>query len=206
MTTLEVVATARYARDYVGILPTILRLPSYRRRRKVDVGESLLALETLGIRDLADQPAASLPLGSRRLVEMARALVERPAVLLLDEPASGLDEREVENLGLVLRRLRDAGATVLLIEHNFQLVCDVSDEMYVLEFGKLIAAGAPDQVRDDPAVIQSYLGELPDGDRQEAAELDVPAPAAGAGPDGDRKESAQLDVPPPVGIPIGEPQ
>jgi branched-chain amino acid transport system permease protein len=181
MTTLEVVASARYARDYVGILAAVLRLPSFRRRRRADLEMSIAALETLGIAHLAHHPATALPLGSRRLVEMARALVARPAVLLLDEPASGLDEREVQHLGVVLRRLAEAGATVLLIEHNFQFVCEVSDHMYVLEFGRLIAEGSPDAVREDPAVIRSYLGQLADGASGESVEEAIHEGAVAAG-------------------------
>jgi branched-chain amino acid transport system permease protein len=162
MSTVDVVAAARYARHRTGIVASILRLPSFRRARAADRGHGLRALRVLGMDHLAEIPAAALPLGSRRLVEVARALAADPAVLLLDEPASGLEEDEVTALAQVIRGLADAGATVLLVEHNFQLVCDVSDQIYVLEFGALLAAGDPEAVQRDPAVIRSYLGELAD--------------------------------------------
>jgi branched-chain amino acid transport system permease protein len=160
MTAAEVVAAARYMRHRSGIIAAVLRLPSFRRARRSDREAALRALRVLGIERLADQPASALPLGSRRLVEVARALAAEPALLLLDEPASGLDTDEVAGLGRVIRRLGDAGATVLLVEHNFQLICDVSDQVYVLEAGRLIASGTPDQIRRDKSVIRSYLGQL----------------------------------------------
>lgn len=159
LTTLEVLAAARYAGHYTGIVPTVLRLPRYRRQRTLDHEKSVNVLRTLGIEHLRHVTAESLPLGSRRMVEVARALVAEPAVLLLDEPASGLDEGEVEDLGRLVRRVADLGTTVLLVEHNFGLICAVSDVVHVLEFGRLIASGTPDQIQQDPAVVRSYLGE-----------------------------------------------
>jgi branched-chain amino acid transport system permease protein len=176
MTTAEVVAAARYTRHTSGIIPAVLRLPSFRRVRRSDREVALRTLRVLGIEHLADQPASALPLGSRRLVEVARALAAEPAVLLLDEPASGLDTEEVTDLARVIRRLADAGATVLLVEHNFHLICDVSDQIYVLELGRLIASGTPEQVQHDDAVIRSYLGQLAETSLEE--ELAEAEPAA----------------------------
>ena len=160
MTVAEVVASARYTRHRSGMLTAILRLPGFHRSRRDDREAALRTLRVLGIEHLAEQQASALPLGSRRLVEVARALAAEPALLLLDEPASGLDTGEVEDLAAVVRQLGAAGATVLLVEHNFALVCDVSDEVYVLEQGKLIASGPPEAIRRDEAVIRSYLGQL----------------------------------------------
>ncbi|MFD7877417.1 ATP-binding cassette domain-containing protein [Streptomyces sp. NPDC059766] len=158
MTTADVVASARIARHRCGTLPSVLRLPRYWRTKAADRTAALEALQVVGLEHLADEPASSLALGTRRLVEVARALAAEPAVLLLDEPASGLDEHEVADLNRLIRRVSEAGATVVLVEHNFDLVCDVSDRIYVLETGRLIANGTPDEVRTDPAVIATYLG------------------------------------------------
>jgi len=155
---LQVVATNRYVRDASGVLPAVLRLPSYRRRLDGDLREARRLLEALGIGHLATQEAASLPLGTRRLLEVARALAGRPSLLLLDEPASGLDKNEVEELSQLIRYTAAHGATVVLIEHNFPMVLETADQIYVLEQGKLIASGGPQAIRDNPAVIQSYLG------------------------------------------------
>jgi len=159
LTTLEVLSTARYARHYSSLLSAVLRLPGYRRQARKDRERGMTVLRVLGITHLADVQADSLPLGSRRVVEMARALVAEPAVLLLDEPASGLDGEEVEGLARVVRSIAELGTTVILVEHNFELICRVSDQVHVLEFGKLIASGTPEHIQDDPAVQRSYLGE-----------------------------------------------
>jgi branched-chain amino acid transport system permease protein len=155
---LEAVATNRYVRDASGILAAVFRLPSYRRKLKADVEESQRLLDALGIGHLSSVEAASVPLGTRRLLEVARALAGRPAVVLLDEPASGLDNEEVKELSALIRRIAAAGATVVLIEHNFPMVLETADHIYVLEQGKLIADGDPEAVRANPVVIHSYLG------------------------------------------------
>jgi branched-chain amino acid transport system permease protein len=162
MTTLEVVAAARYISDYASLPSAILRLPKFRRVRAADREEAYRILEVLGIGDLAEKPASSLPLGSRRLVEVARAIARDPSVLLLDEPASGLDHREVLQLADVIRRVSAAGATVLLVEHNFEMICAVADNIFVLEFGSLLASGTPEEIRTSEAVARSYLGQLPE--------------------------------------------
>lgn len=159
MTALEVVAAARFSGDYVGVLPTVLRLPGFRRVRRADAERGLAAMRVLDIEHLAGIPASSLSLGNRRLVEVARALCATPGLVLLDEPASGLDENEVRDLENAIRAIRANGATVILVEHNFRLICDVSDDIYVLELGKVIADGDADAIRSSAAVARSYLGE-----------------------------------------------
>lgn len=117
-------------------------------------------LEWLELRDAASTRAGELPFGTRKRVEMARALASDPRLLMLDEPAAGLNRSEVDELAGLVRRVRDeAGIAVLLVEHNMGLVMSVSDRIVVLNFGRKIAEGNPDAIRRDPAVVQAYLGE-----------------------------------------------
>jgi branched-chain amino acid transport system permease protein len=148
MSCVAVVGVARYVRPSLSVLATILRLPSSRRVHAADRAEATRCLDILGLGALVDVEATQLPLGSRRLVEMARALVTEPAVVLLDEPASGLERTEVAA----------AGGTVVLVEHNFRFVIDIADYVYVLDRGTVIAAGVPPEIERAPAVIASYLG------------------------------------------------
>lgn len=115
-------------------------------------------LERVGIAGLADAPAGRLPTGSARLVEVARALACAPRILLLDEPASGLDESETRDLGRLLRSLAADGLGVLLVEHDMSLVMDICHSVSVLDLGRVIASGSPEEVRAHPLVIEAYLG------------------------------------------------
>lgn len=173
LTVREAVRTGAIERE-AGMLATVLRLPSFARRERAARGEVDEVLNALGIAHRADDVASALPLGTRRLVELGRALALEPAVLLLDEVASGLDKDEVAELSGVVRRLRDAGATVVLVEHNFDLITAVADEVFVLAEGSLLASGTPAEVAADSRVRSTYLGAGPGG---RAPGADTPAPA-----------------------------
>ncbi len=116
-------------------------------------------LARVGLDERADVPAATLPYGEQRLVEVARALAMEPKLLLLDEPGAGLNRAEQQRLGQLIRTIRDAGTTVLLVDHHMELVMDISDDVLVLSYGETLAEGSPAFVRSHPAVIAAYLGD-----------------------------------------------
>jgi branched-chain amino acid transport system ATP-binding protein len=159
MSVVDNVKVGAHARGRRGALADAATLPLYRdEEHELDrTAHAMLAF--VGLDDVAGRPAASLPLGLRKRVELARALAAQPLLLLLDEPAGGLNHEEVDELGELIRSIRDRLAiTVLLVEHHMGLVMKFSDQVVVLNFGRVIADGAPEQVRSNPAVTTAYLG------------------------------------------------
>lgn len=158
LTVLENVMVGRHRLSRAGLLAGALRLPWTRREEAAIRQKAWETLEFVGLADRAAQPAAVLPLGLKRLLEIARALASEPSLLLLDEPASGLDRVETERLGDMILTLRDRGITILLVEHDMSLTMEVADDIAVLNYGRLIAEGPPRAIQKHPEVIAAYLG------------------------------------------------
>jgi len=142
-----------------GFLEAALRLPRCRREERELRAEADAVLDQVGLGAMADQPAESLPLGQQRTMQLARALVARPKLLLLDEPAAGLRATERVQLARLIREARARGLTVLLVEHDVSLVMSLSDTITVLDLGRVIAEGEPSAIRRDPKVLAAYLGQ-----------------------------------------------
>ena len=140
-------------------MSAVLTLPRHRREEKATERAALEALHRVGLDRKAQETAGNLPMGERHLLEMARALASEPRLLLLDEPAAGLNDEETARLGDTVRSIRSEGVTVLLVEHNMTFVMDVSDEVVVLDYGRKIAEGPPLLIQDNEEVIKAYLGE-----------------------------------------------
>jgi len=159
MTALENVMVGRHVRSKAGFVSSMLHLPRTWSEEREVRQRSLELMEFLGIGALADAEATSLAYGQQRAVELARALACEPRMVLLDEPAAGLNMRETAELSRLIVRIRDRGITVLLVEHDMSLVMGISDEVVVLSYGEKIAEADPGTVQKDPQVIRIYLGE-----------------------------------------------
>jgi ABC-type branched-subunit amino acid transport system ATPase component/ABC-type branched-subunit amino acid transport system permease subunit len=158
MTILENVLVGCHRHERSGLWAAGLGLPHQRREERRSRERALQVLASLGLESLAHAPAASLPYGSQRVVEIARALASEPRLLLLDEPAAGMNATERADLVQRIRSINASGVTVLLVEHDIELVMGIAEKVYVLDYGRLIAQGRPDEVQTDQAVIEAYLG------------------------------------------------
>jgi branched-chain amino acid transport system ATP-binding protein len=152
MTALENVAIGLHADTCSGFFDAVLGTPRHHRERSME------ALRFVGLGGIAAMRAGALAYGHRRLLEIARAIVARPALLLLDEPAAGLNVNEAAHVSELIARIREAGTTVVLVEHHMDVVMRVSDEITVLNYGRRLAHGTPTQIQEDPDVIEAYLG------------------------------------------------
>ena len=158
MTALENVMTGRHLRERCGLLAALLHAPRLTRAEGECRARALQLLRFLGLEAYAHTGAAAMPYGALKRLEIARALAGEPKLLLLDEPAAGLNPTEAQEIDALIKRLAAGGTTVVLVEHNMRLVMGVSDHILVLDYGRRLSEGTAEQIRVDPRVIEAYLG------------------------------------------------
>ena len=159
MTVLENVMIGRHCRTKSKIFGAIFRDPRTKREEKAIVEQSLEILKKIKLDKMADEYAKNLPYGAQRRLEIARALATEPIILLLDEPAAGMNPQETQELDELITSIRNEGLAILLIEHDMKLVMNISDHIFVVDYGKKIAEGSPEEIVKNPDVIKAYLGE-----------------------------------------------
>ncbi len=159
MTVLENVMIGMYSRTKTGLLKASLMMPGALKEERTSKSRAMSFLEMVAMEDEADTVAASLPIGKQRLLEIARAMASKPHIMLLDEPAAGLNTQETRSLGELIFSIKKKNISILIVEHDMELVMDISDKIYVLNFGKYIASGNPSEIQQNNEVIRVYLGD-----------------------------------------------
>jgi len=159
MSVLENVMVGLHTRSRSGILACAFKLPGHIKEERAIRERAMQWLDFVGIADMARIQAGNLPFGKGRLLEIARAMALEPCIILMDEPAAGLNSRETAELAILIRKVRESGITVALVEHDMELVMDVCDQILVLNLGRKLAEGSPREIQENPAVIAAYLGE-----------------------------------------------
>ena len=159
MTVLENVMVGLHTKSRSGIFSCAFKLPGQIKEEKFIREKSLEWLKFTGLTDMADITAGNLPFGKGRLLEISRALAAGPKIILMDEPAAGLNSKETAELASLIRRIRESGITIVLVEHDMDLVMDVCHAIVVLNLGKKLAEGTPREIQENPQVISAYLGD-----------------------------------------------
>ncbi|MCE5333864.1 MAG: ABC transporter ATP-binding protein [Desulfobacteraceae bacterium] len=167
MSVLENVMLGRHPRTRCGFLAAGFRVGGMRAEERRIREKALDYLDFVGLAETAGRESGTLPVGKQKILEIARALATEPRLLLLDEPAGGLNMRETEELGELVQEIRKLGITVMLVEHDMNLIMDISDRILVLHYGKVLASGTPAEIKENSAVIEAYLG-MDDGERPAA--------------------------------------
>ena len=163
MTALDNVKVGMHNQIKCSFLASLLHLPSYHKAERLANEKAMELLEFMGLGDIADQKAGSLPYGVQRRLEIVRALATNPSIILLDEPAAGMNPSETAELMHQIRRIRDTfQIAIFLIEHDMNLVMNVCEAIAVINYGRIIAKGTPEEIRENPAVIEAYLGRKED--------------------------------------------